>query len=317
MSGVKEWCGQPVRSGVRNARDRLTAAPRAWRFTGGEVLLDRPRIMAIVNVTPDSFYDGGRLSSVEEAVAAAALAVESGADVLDVGGESTRPGSAAVSAEEQIRRVAPVIEGIRRAGIACPVSVDTTRAEVARAALDAGAGIINDVSAGTDDPAVLRVAAERGAGLVLMHRLVRPEKDRYSDRYESPPGYGDVVAEVREYLAGRARAAIAAGVDPAAIVIDPGLGFGKTVEQNLELIRRTNELAGLGFPVLSALSRKSFVGRVSLGRDSTPDERLGGTVGLSVVHLLAGASVFRVHDVREAGEALRAAAGVWGPAADT
>jgi dihydropteroate synthase len=190
------------------------------------------------------------------------------------------------------------------------ITVDTTSAEVAEAALAAGADAINDISAGLDDEGMLALSAAWGAGLVLMHRLVRPKLDRYSDQYESGPVYADVVADVRAFLAERAGAAQAAGVPAERIVLDPGMGFGKTVEQNLLLLKGTGAIASLGHPVLSGISRKSFVGRVSLGRDSQPEERLSGSLALSVLHYQSGARVFRVHDVPEHMAALSAAASV-------
>lgn len=296
---------------IRGARMGPTVPTRSWWMSDRAALsLDRPPIMFILNVTPDSFADGGRFPTPECAADAVLRAVREGATAVDVGGESTRPGSARVDATEQIRRVVPVIRAIRslpgHAG-AIPISIDTTRAEVAAGALDAGADAINDVSAGTEDPDLLRLAARRATGVVLMHRTAPPEKDSYSDRYESPPLSGDVVGAVREFLGERIEAALRAGVRADSIVIDPGLGFGKSVVQNLELIARTPELTAMGFPVLSALSRKSFVGRASLGRDSSPDERLYGTLALSVAHLLAGATIFRVHDVAPHAAALAAA----------
>lgn len=263
--------------------------------------------MAILNVTPDSFSDGGVLTSAGDAADAAKRAADEGADMLDVGGESTRPGAARIPAAEQIDRVVPAIEAIRRAGVDVPVSIDTTLASVARAALDAGADAINDVSAGTEDDEMLPLAAERGCGIILMHRLRAPDQDAYSDRYERAPEYTDVVADVRTALGDSLARATAAGIDPASVVLDPGLGFGKSVEQNLELIRRTGEIVSLGRPVLSGISRKSFVGRVSLGRDSDPSERLEGSLALGVVHLLAGARLFRVHDAGAHARALSAA----------
>lgn len=285
-----------------------------WRVSARRVLsLDLPRVMAILNVTPDSFSDGGTLASVEQAVAAAELAVREGADVLDVGGESTRPGAARVSASQQIERVVPVVRAIRaRLPEAC-ISVDTTLSAVASAALDAGADAINDVSAGLEDVEMLPLAAARGAGLVLMHRLKSPAEDSYSDQYEAKPNYQNVVEVVREFLRTRAAAARAAGIAAESIVLDPGLGFGKSVDQNLELIRATRRFFELGFPVLSAASRKSFVGRISLARDSQPSERLAGSVAISVAHYLAGARIFRVHDVRPHVEALRAISAVTPP----
>lgn len=271
---------------------------QSWRIGGNRTIPTRHAVlMAILNLTPDSFSDGGHLCTPDDAVRAAALALHEGALILDLGGESTRPGAEPVPAEEQIRRVAPAVSAVARALPDAIISVDTTLAEVARAAIHAGAAIINDVSGGTHDPAMLPLAAETRVGLVLMHRRVEPRFDRYSDDYEQPPVEGDIVACVRDALRERLQAALTAGVDPEAVVLDPGLGFGKDVGQNLELIRRTGELAALGRPVLSGLSRKSFVGRVSLGRDSEPSERLAGTLALSAAHRLAGASVFRVHDV--------------------
>lgn len=293
-----------------------------WNLAGGRSIpLDRPRLMAILNLTPDSFYDGGRLPNPEAALAAAARAVDEGADILDIGGESTRPGAQRIGAEEQIARVVPLIRAVRSGPsplAEIPISIDTTLAPVARAALDAGADAINDVSAGTEDAGLLPLAAERRAGLILMHRLLPPDRDRYSDRYERPPAYRDLVEDVRAFLADRVAAALAAGCDPGSILIDPGLGFGKTVDQNLELIRRTRELADLPlaggsrrFPVLSALSRKSFVGRAAGLAGSAPADRLAPTLALSAVHLASGASIFRVHDVREHALALHAAWAAW------
>src|ERR1051326_8059721 len=215
--------------------------------------------MAILNLTPDSFSDGGACPTVESAVAAARRAAEEGADILDLGGESTRPGAARVPSDEQVRRVIPVLRAIRADGsrlATIPISIDTTLIPVARAALDAGASIINDVSAGIEDPAILDLAAERRSGLVLMHRLAPPDRDSYSDRYEQRPQYDDVVRTVRDFLASRAALAESRGVARSSIVLDPGLGFGKTVEQNLELIRRTPELAALGNPILDRKSTR-------------------------------------------------------------
>lgn len=278
-----------------------------WRMAGCVLRLDEPRVMAIVNVTPDSFSDGGESWSVESALARMAAAARDGAAMLDVGGESTRPGAARVAADEQVRRVVPAIRAAREAGITLPISVDTTRASVARAALDAGANAINDVSAGLEDDGMLALAAERGAGMVLMHRLRPPGEDRYSTAYEREPEYdagrGGVVGVVVEFLSERASAAIRAGVARESIVLDPGLGFGKSVAQNYELARRIGEVMRLGFPVLSAASRKSFLGRPG----DAPRDRAAASVGVSVAHLLAGVRLFRVHDVAEHVGALRVA----------
>lgn len=269
--------------------------------------LDRPFLIGILNITPDSFSDAGRFDRVAPALAHALRMIEQGADALDIGGESTRPGASRISAPEQIARVIPVIEAIRSAGIDAPITIDTTSAPVAHAALDAGADAINDVSAGTEDPRMLALAAARRCALILMHRELPPDRDHYSDQYARSPVQGPVTARVVGALRARRDAAQDAGVDPAGIMLDPGLGFGKDVAQNLELIRETGALAALGCPVLSALSRKSFVGRVALGRDSDPAERLYGTVALSVMHLNAGARCFRVHDVAPHRMALDAA----------
>lgn len=287
-----------------------------WHIGRGRfVRVDRPVVMAILNLTPDSFSDGGELPTPEHAARAAERAVAEGAAILDVGGESTRPGAQRIPDAEQRRRVMPAIVAIRRAvGEQIPISIDTTLAAVAEAAIDAGADIINDVSAGTEDPGLLGLAARRGAGLILMHRLAPPQADRYSDRYQVAPEYGSaaqgrgVVQAVREFLRERLEAATAAGIEPARLVLDPGLGFGKTVEQNLELIAGTPRLLKLGRPVLSALSRKSFVARAAgMGPDTQPRDRVGASLGLSVAHLAAGARLFRVHDVAPHAQALTAA----------
>lgn len=277
-----------------------------WRLGTRDISLARPAIMGIVNVTPDSFADGGKFADVDGAVRGALQLASEGAAILDIGGESTRPGAQSVPEEEQIRRVVPVIRGIRDADPGVAITVDTTRSRVALAALDAGADGINDVSAGTDDPGMMDLAAAKGAGIILMHRVRPPSEDQYSDRYTAAPVEGDIVEVVGRWLRERVGVALAAGIAMDRIIIDPGLGFGKTVEQNLALIAGTSQLAGVA-PVLSALSRKSFVGRVSLERDSVPGERLEGTIGLSVLHLMRGARLFRVHDVRPVKVALTAA----------
>lgn len=267
--------------------------------------VESPCVMGVINVTPDSFSDGGACMDPLEAADRACRLVEDGAQMLDIGAESTRPGSLPVPAPQQIARLAPALRAIRRAAPGVPMTVDTTLAEVARAALDLGADAVNDQSAGRDDAAMFALVRQRACGLVLMHRHVSPRDDAYSDRLARAPIQGDVVAHVRAFLEERLMAAIEAGIAPEAIALDPGLGFGKTVLQNLELIVRTRELLVLGRPIVSALSRKSFVGRVTLGRDSTPAERTAGTVGLSLLHRDAGAAIFRVHDVAEVASALR------------
>lgn len=282
-----------------------------WRLTPNRAwTLDRPRFLAILNVTPDSFSDGGRLAGRDALLAAAWAAVSAGADGLDVGGESTRPGAGAVPADEQIRRVVPAVRAIRdELGADVAITVDSTRAEVARAALDAGADAINDVSAGLDDAGMFALAAERPCGIILMHRRMLPAEDVFSHQYKRAPEYADVVRSVAEFLAARAAAAITAGIPRESIVIDPGLGFGKSVEQNGELIERTDELTALGFPVLSGLSRKSFVTRLAGGGavDLPPAERDAPSAVLSVHQVKRGARILRVHDVGVHAAALRAA----------
>lgn len=265
-------------------------------------------MFTILNLTPDSFADGGRLPTPDHARDAAQRASDEGANGLDLGAESTRPGADRIGADEQIHRLIPAIEAIRNAGIDLPITADTTLAVVARAALDAGADAINDVSAGMEDDAMLALAAERSCGIVLMHRLAPPKSDSYSDQYQAKPAYsGGVVQSVRRFLEDRLVAAQRAGVAEHGVLLDPGLGFGKSVAQNLQLIDATGDLLGLGRPVMSALSRKSFVGRVGLGRDSTPNERLPATLAFSTLHLRAGAKVFRVHDTAPHRQALDAA----------
>jgi dihydropteroate synthase len=238
-----------------------------------------------------------------------------GACIIDVGGESTRPGASAVNAKEQIRRTVPVIASFSKQLKAsgggepqeCFISIDTTQASVAESALNAGAHIINDVSAGLDDPHMLPLAASRSCGLILMHRLTQPDHDSYSDRYVVSPDYdGDVVASVKSFLDERCAAAISAGVAREAIVIDPGLGFGKSVSQNYELIAGAASFLDSGFPMLSAASRKSFL--VPAGSVTPPNQRLAGSVGVSILHYSLGVRLFRVHDVAAHRQALHVAA---------
>lgn len=265
---------------------------------------DRPWLVGIINATPDSFSDGGLIAGPESAVEAARRLIDQGADGLDIGGESTRPGARAVPEDQQIARTEPVIRALRAAlGPGPMISIDTTRAAVADAALHAGADAINDVSAATDDPGMLTLAARRNAGLILMHRLAPPAAEAYSTSYglpgaPPPPSYSDVVGHVTTYLGARAHAAIAAGVAPHAIALDPGLGFGKSVADNLALIRGTGRLASAGHAVVSGLSRKSFVGaHAGLPPGHHPTRRIAASVALSLEHFRAGARVMRVHDV--------------------
>jgi dihydropteroate synthase len=264
----------------------------------------RAAVMGIVNVTPDSFSDGGRFLDPDAAVAHGIELAEQGADVLDVGGESTRPGAAPVPADEELRRVIPVVERLA-ATTSAPVSVDTTKAAVARAALDAGATIVNDVSAGRLDPDILGVAADAGAGYVVMHMQGEPRT------MQADPRYDDVVAQVGDFLADRVGAAHAAGVEEGAIAADPGIGFGKTVEHNLRLLAGLPAIAErVGVPVMVGASRKTFVGKV-LSRagvasgDLPVDQREEGTLATVVWAVERGASIVRVHDVLPAMRAVR------------
>ena len=252
-----------------------------------------PKIMGVVNVTPDSFSDGGLYLDPERAIAHGRRLATDGAEILDVGGESTRPGAEGVSEAEELRRVVPVIEGLDGTGAA--ISVDTSKAAVAVAALDAGAGIVNDVTALRGDPEMAALCAERGATVLLMHMVGDPRT------MQDDPRYGDVVAEVGDFLAARMAAAVAAGVDEERVWLDPGIGFGKTYAHNMELLRRLGELARLGRPLVIGTSRKSFIGRVD---GSAADFRLGGTIASSVFAAAAGAAILRVHDVAQMRQAL-------------
>lgn len=259
-------------------------------------------IMGILNVTPDSFYDGGRFAALERAVEQGLRLVDDGADILDIGGESTRPGAEAVPEGEELERVLPVIE--RLAGrISVPISIDTTKSSVAAAALDAGAEIVNDISAGRFDPAMAGVVAQKHAGLVLMHIKGEPRT------MQLDPQYDDVVRDICDSLRGSMNAAIAAGLAPQQIVIDPGIGFGKQLEHNLQILRRLREFEILGRPILVGPSRKSFIGKIL---DLPPEERLEGTIAASVIAILNGAAVVRVHDVRAAKRAALIADAVLG-----
>jgi len=289
----------------------LRSAVHRWQLANSRsVSTGEPGLMAILNTTPDSFSDGGKHNSIESALRAASRFLQDAAAIIDIGGESTRPGAHAVEPAEQIRRTVPIITALRarREFDHIAISIDTTRADVAAAALSAGADAINDVSGLSDDrDAMLALLARTQAGYVLMHRLRAPASDQFSDQYQHSPVYADVVLTVKDFLRRTLADLATAGIAQARVVLDPGLGFGKSVEQNLALIHRTGELIDLGRPILSGLSRKSFVGRISLGRDSDPSERLEGTLALSTLHLEAGARLFRVHDVGPVSRALRAA----------
>jgi dihydropteroate synthase len=272
----------------------MVSPPVVLRCADKTVDLSRPQVMGVLNVTPDSFSDGGLFFSAEAAVAQGVRMAAEGAAFIDVGGESTRPGAAAVDAEEEARRVLPVI-GRLRVLTQAVISVDTSKPEVMRAAAAAGAGLINDVRA-LQAPEALATVAHSGCAVCLMHMQGEPRTMQHS------PHYDDVVGEIRRFLAGRVRACRDAGVAAERIVVDPGFGFGKTLEHNLQLLRRLSELVADGAPVLAGLSRKSMLGTLT---DRPAGERLAGSVALAVIAALAGARIIRAHDVAATVDALK------------
>lgn len=297
----------------------MTGRARAIRVRDRLLPLDPPLLMGVLNVTPDSFSDGGRFLDLGAAEAHARSMAEQGADLVDVGGESTRPGSVEVSVEEELSRVVPVVRRLSRS-LPVPLSVDTRRAEVARRALDAGASMINDVSGLADDPELGKVVAAAGVPIVLMHRRAA-SKDMYG-----PATYRDVAAEVRAELEHAVRRAVECGIDEGAILVDPGIGFSKRALQSVELLARLGEIVAMGHPVVVGPSRKSFIPRAAAwaeagcpGGDPSDEagageasDRLGGTAAAVAVAVLAGAAVLRVHDVavmRQAALVARAVVG--------
>jgi dihydropteroate synthase len=265
-----------------------------------------PVVMGVVNVTPDSFSDGGAWLDPAAAIVHGRTLVAQGAAILDIGGESTRPGADPVSEAEELRRVLPVLEGL--AGAGARLSIDTSKAAVAAAALDMGATLVNDVTALRGDPLMAELIARRGCEVCLMHMLGEPRT------MQRDPRYDDVVSDVRAFLEQRLEHAVAEGIARERIWLDPGIGFGKTIDHNLELLARLDEIVALGRPVVVGTSRKSFLGRIT-GRG--PGERVAGTIATNVLALARGASIFRVHDVAEARDALLVAAatlrGRWTP----
>ncbi len=258
--------------------------------------LDSPRIMGILNVTPDSFSDGGDHSDLQVAVARARAMAEH-ADILDIGGESTRPGAIEVPQDEEIRRTAPVIRAIRDAGLTIPISIDTRKARVAEAALDAGADIVNDVSALSFDANLAPLVAERGVPLCLMHAQGLP------DQMQHDPRYGDVVAEVFEGLKRRIFAACDAGIKRENLIVDPGIGFGKTLQHNVSLLQNLSVYHDLGLPVLLGASRKRFIGTIGQAQDAK--SRVGGSVAVALFAASQGAHILRVHDTFDTKQAVR------------
>lgn len=257
----------------------------------------RTVLMGIINVTPDSFYDGGKRLDPDKAVADGIDLIEAGAEVLDVGGESTRPGAKPVSVEEELQRVLPVIRGLRR-NINVPISIDTYKAQVAGAALGEGADIVNDISALRFDPQMALLVAAEKVPIVLMHMQGTPRT------MQAEPCYNDVLREVQEFLTTQVHFAIEAGVERENIIIDPGIGFGKNLEHNLTLLRGLPALASMGQPLLVGASRKTFIGKI-LGVE--PDERLEGSLAAAIAAVFGGAHIVRVHDVKETRRAIRVA----------
>lgn len=266
----------------------------------GKVLdLSQPRVMGILNVTPDSFSDGGRFNRVDDAIRQAHQMAADGAAIIDIGGESTRPGASAVTVEDEINRVVPVITALAQA-IDVPISIDTSKPEVMAAAVNAGAGMINDVNALQSDGA-LELAANLDVPVCLMHMQGEPRT------MQQAPAYGDVVDEVYHFLEQRIEACEAAGVARSNIVIDPGFGFGKTLEHNLQLLRRLSRFEDLALPVLVGISRKSMIGQIT---GCAPDERLAGSLAAATLATWLGASIMRVHDVKETVDAVAVAAAI-------
>jgi dihydropteroate synthase len=290
-------------------QDQRTGEPEApgpfssWVIRGGEIDLSLPLVMGILNLTPDSFSDGGQFAHEGAALERAEALFSAGAGILDLGGESTRPGAEAVPVEEEMNRVLPLVQRLAESGMG-PISVDTRNADVAREALRAGAHVVNDVSALNHDPRMAEVVAEEGAGLVLSHMRGTPATMRQLADYR------DVTAEVTTELGQSKALALASGIPEERIVVDPGIGFAKTGAQSLELLRNLASLQRLECPILVGPSRKSFIGELT-GRP--PDERLPGTVAACVLALRNGAAIFRVHDVAPVVQALEVARGILGP----
>jgi dihydropteroate synthase len=281
---------QPRSAGI-TSRDRP--------FTWG----DRTYLMGILNVTPDSFSDGGQFDRLDAAIAQAQTMATAGADILDIGGQSTRPGAVQVSLQEELDRVIPVIEALRQAGFDLPISVDTTRAAVALAAIKAGADWINDISGASFDPEMLPTVAKLGVPIVLMHLRGTPQT------MQSLTDYQDLVGEIASDLQSRIEAAITAGVQADRIILDPGIGFAKTAEQNYELLRNLPRLAELGYPLLVGPSRKSFIGKTLDQPD--PSQRLWGTAAACSGAIALGAHILRVHDVPEMRDVIRVSDSLW------
>lgn len=301
IAAVRSWAeeeGVGLVHRVADMVERISALRPA--FAG--LSLDRPVLMGIINVTPDSFSDGGDFRDSDRAIAHGRILAAAGADILDVGGESTRPGADSVSPEDEIARVVPVVCALAAEGLR--VSIDTRRARVMQAALDAGATIINDVTALSGDPDSLSVAAASGVPVVLMHMLGEP------GTMQRDPQYDDVVLDIFDYLAGRIAACEAAGIERTRIAVDPGIGFGKTVAHNTRILSHLGVFHGLGCAVLLGVSRKSFIARLSA--EEAPKDRIAGSLAAALAGISQGVQILRVHDVAETRQALT----VWGAVAE-
>lgn len=268
----------------------------------------RTYLMGVLNVTPDSFSDGGEFNTLERAIARATALVDAGADILDIGGQSTRPGAEEVSLVQECDRVIPVVRSLRQnpenpSLSAIPISVDTTRSPVAKAAIEAGADLVNDVTGGTADPDMLPVVAELGVPFVLMHSRGTPKT------MQKLTDYRDLISEIAEFFQQQIAAAIAAGIDRHKIIIDPGIGFAKTYEQNLELLRNLSEFRSLGVPILVGASRKSFIGHILNQPD--PKQRVWGTAAACCAAIASGADIMRIHDVAEMHDVCRVADAIY------
>lgn len=262
----------------------------------------RSYLMGILNVTPDSFSDGGEFDSLDSAIAQGAKIVKSGGDIIDVGGQSTRPGAAQISLDEELNRVLPIIQALRKQ-LDTPISIDTTRAEVAKAAVKAGADIVNDISGATFDEAMLSVVAELGVPIILMHIRGNPET------MQKLTDYQDLVGEIYQFFERQIAVAVEAGIARSQIIIDPGIGFAKNYEQNLELLRRLGEFRSLNAPILIGVSRKSFLGHIL--NKANPKERIWGTAAACSAAIAAGADIIRVHDLSEMYDVCRVADAIW------
>ena len=285
-----------AKSKIQNQQSTIELRERS--FTWGE----RTYIMGVLNVTPDSFSDGGEFNAPAAALAQAQRLTEAGADIIDIGGQSTRPGSEQVSVEEELNRVLPVVEALRSV-LKVPISVDTTRASVAQKAVEAGADMVNDISGGTSDPEMLPVVAQSNVPIVLMHMRGTPQTMQQLTEYQ------DLMGEIYEFLERQIAAAVAAGIERSRLIIDPGIGFAKTAEQNLEILRQLPTLRSLDVPILVGPSRKSFIGRILNQPD--PKGRIWGTAAACCAAIAGATDIMRVHDVLEMRDVCRVADAIW------